>query len=299
MLIGGVRLNLAELVETIFSIRGYKLRISTETAVTLSNGDSVLVIPLGNVKLDKAALSRIAADHAGDRKVVIICVEHVEMPEPSNLEIWDRSRAERELGSAVLDILALGKESHCIMIDNSPTKMVNEDIIKPRLALEDAAKLSLKMGGAVNLELRLVPFYIIDYDCGLFIEGEAHEERIAGTLRVDGITGECSELSDNLETAPKMDWTHHKFEPRFDINAAMQKARASLVAEKTRVVEAVRDLGSAKLYEKKKLAPRGELIKLTSRGIVYWPIWHIECAQGKMTIDSATCSVLREEQFKR
>jgi|GEM_PF-2786972 len=298
-----------EVLETIFHHKNIRIQ-SNELGLLFGNNERLYLILQNNTKIEPTLFSKLETlSHShNSHKLNIITseplssniLELLENNTPQNIqniEILPKSYVAHEFGNALLDYLMKPEEGP-IKIDGSTTKQVNEVFIKPSLTLDEAKRISSKLGSVVNAELRLIPYYIIDYSTTIFDEDGQSSETISGTVRVDGITGDCSELSGEIKTAQNIDWTHHKFEPKFDSTVAIQKAKSAIIENKSRIIVREQDLGSAKVFEKKRLAPNDKDLFYNYRGIVYWPIWYFECSQGIIILDSTSSSIIHEEHFK-
>jgi hypothetical protein len=171
-------------------------------------------------------------------------------------------------------------------------------ILKPRVSKADASATAKKVIQGFRYDLELVPYYIYDYSCEALVEGRKETERSTGTIGINGLTGEGEEWSTHFDTVNHIKGAHTRLEPRIDEEGAFSKARELVINLNTKMIETVLDKDSATVIEKKKVKPKEDAVELTSRGMVYIPVWCIEGENGVMTIDASSGKILKEDLYK-
>jgi hypothetical protein len=170
-------------------------------------------------------------------------------------------------------------------------------VMRIHLSRPDAQDLSRKIE-AYNFDLQLIPYYIFDYTCELTVEGQGDVQHNNGTLGINGLTLRHEQWPTSYETVETLDLPHTRLNLRYGYSDARSTVDSAVIALNTKVVETVEERESATVIERKKVRPKEDALEISSRGIVYLPVWCIEGRNGVMIIDGASGNILKEETFK-
>ncbi|MFQ5884838.1 MAG: hypothetical protein ACE5IO_07035, partial [Thermoplasmata archaeon] len=89
-----------------------------------------------------------------------------------------------------------------------------------------------------------------------------------------------------------------KLEPKIDEKEAFQIAQNKAMELGTMEKERVRETGSARVVEKKRIKPKKEDVQIGGEGLVYLPIWCVEGTKGVIIINACTGKILRENLYR-
>lgn len=151
--------------------------------------------------------------------------------------------------------------------------------------------------GGFRQHLELVPYYVFDYSCPLYLGIELVGEE-KGRLGVNALTKKVEPWDERLEVVYALEQGHRKAEPAFGEDLAVELARREVVRMHTAEREVVREAGHATLTERKRVAPRLDDVHLNGRGTYYLPIWCIEGIHGVMIINAGTGKIISEDFYR-
>ena len=77
--------------------------------------------------------------------------------------------------------------------------------------------------------------------------------------------------------------------------AAYEQANRAVKDLHTRVVERVEERGTVTVFVKHHVKPRDGAIDITSRGLVFVPVWCIEAPGGVAVVNASTGCIVKEE----
>lgn len=274
---------------------------------------AICLIGAGEEKLLPAFLEKFKR-FRGKKLIVSI----VPLPEiaPERLDpdtvIWDREALEHEIGRTHLERM-VGDLDHGLVdelvADDYPKMMtsadikrlegaeVGERIIRPTIDSRDVKEIGMRTVGGFRQRLELVPYYIFDYSCPLYLTNELVGEE-KGSLGVNALTKKVEPWDDRLEVVFALEHGHRKAEPTFEEEVAADLAKKEIVRLHTAEREVVRDDGHVTLTERKKVAPRLDDVHLDGKGIFYLPVWCVEGIHGVMIINAGTGKIVSEDFYR-
>jgi hypothetical protein len=260
-----------------------------------------------------------AAASLRDRKgaLIVACAEDVDQPSKDGLgaagiSVWDRAGLEEEIGAAVVTHLDAEKGGLFAMLavrqieavpkDASLPLLVEEDvpgerILKPTVTADDAKEISSKTIGGYKYELELVPYYFFDYFCILKVSGIESPDKRTGVIGVNALTGEAQPWKALGEVVQDLSEPHIRLEPKIEPADAERGALERVVRLHTEEVERVTEKGHATIIDKMVVAPGHGDVTLTSKGLVYVPMWCVEGLHGVMVLNAALGKVVSEEFY--
>lgn len=226
--------------------------------------------------------------------------------------IWDREAIEHEIGRTMVEGM-LGERDHGLVdelsADDYP-KMVSpeeledvelpelgERIVKPVIDMMDVREISRQTVGGFRHRLELVPYYVFDYACALYLD----EDRVStenGTLAINALTRKVESWPGSLEVVYAIESNHRRLEPMIDLEEAKAILHREVIQRHTYEKELIRDEGSVTVIEKKVLSPKDEDVLLDPLGIYYLPIWCVEGVHGVMIINAGTGKVISEDYYR-
>ncbi|UCH87980.1 MAG: hypothetical protein JSV49_06840 [Thermoplasmata archaeon] len=252
----------------------------------------------------------------------------------SNVELWDRDDFEREIGRALLsDLPDLGGEGqadfesvvdrvsvtdetesdrHEIMVPfvlgEVPTTISGEkstevedtglNIMPPRVNRDEAKTITRKIVRSFRFDLQLVPYYIFDFACEIE-EGKRKAKKLnRGTLGINSLSNIIEEWPAEYDTVSSLDVEYTKLEPAFSAEEALDRIREAVISLNTLEVESIEDKGTAIIIEKKKIKPKEDVMEISSRGVVYMPVWCVEGSNGVIIVDATSGKIVKEDIFK-
>jgi len=274
---------------------------------------AICLIGAGEEKLLPAFLDRFKRFKG--KKLVVSIVPVPEIPPErldSNLIIWDREALAQEIGRTHLEKL-VGDSDHGLVdelvADDYPRMMtqadirklegaeVGERIIRPTIDPRDVKEIGMRSVGGFRQKLELVPYYVFDFSCPLYLGNELVDEE-KGRLGVNALTKRVEPWSDLLEVVYSLEQDHRKAKPTFDEQVAIDLAKKEVVRLHSAEREVVRDEGHVTITEKKKIAPRLDDVHLESKGLFYLPIWCVEGIHGVMIINAGTGKIVSEDFYR-
>lgn len=178
---------------------------------------------------------------------------------------------------------------------------LGEQIVIPKITLDDVTELAKYTIRGFRYELELVPYYIFEYSCETVTEGKAQgsaDERKFGLLGVNALSGEYELWKSRIDLVPQVQWTHIKLEPKIDSERASVIAHDGVVAINTKEIESVTDKGTALIMERRRVRPKEGAIFLRRKGIIYLPVWCVEGSSGIMLVNAATGKIIKEDFYK-
>ncbi|HHT75388.1 MAG TPA: hypothetical protein PLI21_07890 [Methanomassiliicoccaceae archaeon] len=242
-------------------------------------------------------------------KKVLVAIDTLPSSVLENLDrsvmLWDRQALEQELdrmdgtigGHGLVDELlsddfpSLLSEEH---LDSLQDRSVGERIVRPAVTAEAVMDMARDSIAGFQRQLQLMPYYVFDYLCPLYQDGELVGEE-SGTLSVNGLTQKVDPWPDGRELIYSMEEEHTRLDPFVTEQEAARAAIRELMRVHTFDREHVVEEDHATLTEKKRIAPREESIELDPQGIFFVPMWCIEGVHGLMVVDASTGRVVSED----
>jgi hypothetical protein len=249
------------------------------------------------------------------KKVIVSLGAIPEIP-PERLDsrvvFWDREAVEHEIGRTHLERL-VGDKDHGLVdelvADDYPRMVseadlqrlqgaeVGERIIRPTIDIQDVKEIGMRTVGGFRHRLELVPYYLFDYSCDLYLDGEKIGTE-KGRLSINGLTKKAERWGENLDVVYALEQGHRRLEPGIDVEAARNAARQEVLRLHTSEREVVRDQSHVTVKEKKKVAPREQDVVLQPQGIYYLPVWCVEGVHGVMIINAGTGKIVSEDYYR-
>jgi ribosomal protein L34 len=306
---------LAHLVTEILQAREFQTTEEDGYLLAKKGSSEVAFCLLGS--LDRAAvdgfLSRFK-DFNG--KKIIATLEPVPTSFVENLDrsvtIWDREALEHEIGRTRIEKV-MGDRDHGLvdelvaddypkivspeLLENIPEPSVGERIIRPVIGVEDVKELSRQTVAGFRHRLELVPHYVYNYICPLYM-GEEKVSVERGTLSINGLTHRVESWSEKSDLVYGLEVAHKRLEPSITVEDAKRLARRELVRVNSYDKEAVREENHVTITEKKKVSPKEDEIVLEDRGVFYIPIWCVEGVHGIMIINAGTGKIVSEDYYR-
>lgn len=247
----------------------------------------------------------------GQRVISTMCREIPEevlkTAEETGIAVWGYGTIESELGRLSLECSKLSE------VDSEPsptdkkefepeveTKVRDwgEQILMPKMSLEDVTELAKYTIRGFKYELELVPYYIFEFACEVISDGRNAGEKRNGIICVNALSGEYELWKTRFELIPELRWAHTKLEPRIDVDRAESIAYDGVIAVNTVEIENIVDRGSALIIERKKMRPKEGAVSIRNKGIVYLPVWCIEGSRGIMLVNAVSKKIIKEEIYK-
>jgi hypothetical protein len=249
------------------------------------------------------------------KKVLVTLASVPEIPPDkldSQLVIWDREAVKQEVGRTHLERL-MGDKDHGLIdelvADDYPRMVteadlqklqgaeVGERIIRPTIDIQDVKEIGMRTVGGFRHRLELVPYYVYEYTCDLFIDGEKVGAE-KGRVSVNGLTKKAEPWAENLDVVYALEQGHRRLDATVDGSTAESLARQEIVRMHTSETERVHDHEHVTVKEKKRVAPREQSIALHELGIYYLPVWCVEGVHGVMIINAGTGKIISEDYYR-
>jgi hypothetical protein len=254
------------------------------------------------------------ADFGGQRVIATLSgsvpADVLKLAEENGIAVWHRGVIESELGRLVMKGLA-GEpgttgdsgdsadmaESRVPSMETA-VKDWGEQIVRPKITLDDVTELAKYTIRGFRYELELVPYYIYEFSCEVVVDGKDAGKQRLGLIGVNALSGDFELWKTRFELVPDMQWAHTKLEPKIDAERAEGLAHDGVISLNTSEVESVVDKGTALIIEKKKIRPREGAITLRRMGLVYLPVWCVEGSSGIMIVNAVTGKIIKEDFYK-
>jgi hypothetical protein len=250
-------------------------------------------------------------DFRGQRVVATLLasipMDVIKLAEEHGIAVWDRNTLESEAGRLVMKELIEKEDAEPAeeTVGYSPepsmeTKVKDwgEQIVKPRITMEDVTELAKYTIRGFRYELELVPYYIFEFTCDVVTDGKDACDRKFGLVGVNALNGESEQWKTRFELVPELQWTHTKLEPKIDVEKSEHIAREGVVSINSSDIEHVSDKGTALIIEKKKVRPKEGAVALKRKGLVYLPVWCVEGSNGVMLVNAVTGKIIKEDFYK-
>jgi len=313
--LGALVTSLKDFVTEILGSRGFVIS-ERDPFLLAKKGEvevAICLIGAGEEKLLLAFLD--SHKRFQGKKLVVSLVPVPEIPPErldSDLIIWDRGALEQEIGRTHLEKLVGDSDRGLVdelVADDYPRMMtqadvrklegaeVGERIIRPTIDSRDVKEIGMRTVGGFRQKLELVPYYIFNYTCPLYIGDELVGEE-EGRVGVNALTKRVEPWDDALEVVYSLEQDHRKGKPAFDEEYARSLAVKEVVRLHTSEREVVRDEGHVTITEKKTIAPRLDDVHIEGKGILYLPIWCVEGIHGVMIINAGTGKIVSEDFYR-
>ena len=178
----------------------------------------------------------------------------------------------------------------------------NEMILAPVVGLEAAAKLAQgRVKHAFKYDLQLVPYYLFDFEVEVVPEkeeaiGKKRPYKAHGTVGVNALTEEVERWTRKSHFMKNIDTAHMKLEPKIGEDNARKAALEFVIELNTRVIQEKQEKKHVTVFEKKKVKPKADAVKLERVALVYLPVWGIVGTNGVVVIDATSGEVVREDK---
>jgi hypothetical protein len=177
----------------------------------------------------------------------------------------------------------------------------NEMILTPVVGLEAAAKLAQnRVKHAFKYDLQLVPYYLFDFECEVVLEkDEGHGKKpykAEGTVGVNALTEEVERWTRRSQFVRNLDTAHMKLEPKVAEDVARKAATEFIIDLNTRVIEEKQEKRHVTVFEKKKVRPKADAVKVDLIALIYLPVWGVVGTNGVVVIDATSGEVVREDK---
>jgi hypothetical protein len=182
------------------------------------------------------------------------------------------------------------------------TLVEDEMILTPVVGLEAAAKLAQsKIKHAFKYDLQLIPYYLFDFECEVVLEkddgkGKTKPYKANGTVGVNALTHEVERWTRKSQFTRNIDTAHTKLEPKVGEDDAKKAATEFVIELNTRVIQERSEKRHVTVFEKKKVRPKADAVKLERIALVYLPVWGVVGTNGVVVIDATSGEVVREDQ---
>jgi len=302
-------------VTEVLQSRGFKVA-EQEPFLLAKKGEvevAICLIGAGEERLLPAFLDKFKRFKG--TKLIVSLVPVPEIPPEKldgNVIVWDREALAHEIGRTHLERLVGDRDDGLVdelVADDYPKLMtqadlgklegaeVGERIIRPTVDSRDVKEIGMRTVGGYRQKLELVPYYVFDFSCPLYIGDELVGEE-KGRLGVNALTKRVEPWNEMLEVVYSLEQDHRKAKPTFDEQVAIDLAKKEVVRLHSGEREVVRDEGQVTITEKKKVAPRPDDVHLESKGIFYLPIWCVEGIHGVMIINAGTGKIVSEDFYR-
>jgi hypothetical protein len=311
--------TLADMVKKILRSYSYNVLEDREGDLFVARKDERLIM-VGTGPEDNASLGDYingflssTSDFKGQRVVATLAYpvpdNVLKLADEQGVAIWDHRTLESELGRLSMkdisqDEYKPDEGEYTPQIDDFTPSMETkvkdwgEQIMRPKLTLDDMTELAKYTIRGFRYELEVVPYYVFEYSCEIVIDGKAGGERKLGLIGVNALSGDYELWKTRFELVPELQWAHTKLEPKLDGEKAEHIARDGVNTEHTNEVENVVDRGTALIMEKRKVQPKEGSVLLRRKGLIYLPVWCAEGSNGVMLVNAVTGKIIKEDFYK-
>ncbi len=217
-------------------------------------------------------------------------------PKSEGITVLDRTELEDEIVQVLMGRKKARETVLAAFFAGSLDEELQEAMAKPIVEREEVVEIGSKTVEGFNYILDLVPYFVFGYHSVVELgEGEVHETK--GVIGVNALTESPEVWTEDFERVDSLEYFDRKLEPKIDEREAFQIAQNEAMELGTMEKERVKETGSARVVEKKRIKPKKEDIQIEGGGLVYLPIWCVEGTKGVIIINACTGKILRENLY--
>jgi hypothetical protein len=328
--------SIYDLVQKMFTYYGFDFKGHIEEGYAVAHKGSIKVIIAMKRRYVDQSDMKFFADilvNEGAEKGIFIALtnfsdEAMKVADKHRILMWDRERFEGELGKVILaeaeglkrdrgeelfeqvlglfDIARLskaagkGKEGE-LGIDVEPMVTVslveNEMILTPVVGLEAASTLGKRrIKHAFKYDLQLIPYYLFEYHVEFLDEEDGKPGEDHGTIGINALTEEPERWTRQASFTKKIDMAHTKLEPKITDEEAKRIVTDYVIDLSTRTMEYKEEKSHVTVFERKKVRPKEDAVKIAELGLIYLPVWGVVGTNGVVIIDATSGEVLKEDK---
>jgi hypothetical protein len=311
--------TLKEMVRKILKSYSYEVVEDRDGGIFVAKKEDRLIMvcaaPDGDAELAESARQFVSstADFKGQRVIATLSAsvpqEIIIFAEESGVALWNHGVIESELGRLMMRAFVEKEQADAVEDDiddvekfepslDTRVRDWGEQIVNPRITLEDVTELAKYTIRGFRYELELVPYYIFEYFCDVVVDGHDAGEKRVGLIGVNALSGDYEQWKTRFGLVPELQWAHTKLEPKIDGEKAEHVAHEGVVSLNTSERENVVDRGTALIIEKRKVRPKEGAVILKRKGLVYLPVWCVEGSNGIMLVNAVTGKIIKEDFYK-
>lgn len=191
-----------------------------------------------------------------------------------------------------MDFSRIEKINESVPGDNS----VSGQTIKPEILITSLPDICQEVGKLVVSQMELIPYFLYAYTCTNLIEGEAGGRENRGLVAVNGVTCEVEEWEPGFTITREMSMDYIRLVPRVDATIAEKMAYNGVIQINTSIKSVTTESNGVQRNGMVKSYPDPSMIKLESKGIYYFPHWHVKGEIGSMLVDAVNGIVISSQR---
>jgi hypothetical protein len=313
--------SIYDLIQRMFLYYGFDFKGHLKEGYAVAHKGSIKVlIALKRRYVDQDDMKFFAdlLAHEGAEKGIFIALtnysdEAQKVADKHHILMWDRERFEGELGKVILaeaeglkrdrgeelfeQVLGLfdidkgkGEVEEGLEDDFqedgqdmgplvSVSLIENEMILTPVVGIEAASKLAQRrIKHSFKHDLQLIPYYLFEYEVDVNVGSGSGPKESHGMVAVNALTEEVER------------WTRTS-----SFTKKIEMATDFVIDLNTAIMEYKEEKSHVTVFERKKVKPKEDAIKIAELGLVFLPVWGVVGTNGVVVIDATSGEVLKED----
>jgi len=257
---------------------------------------------------------------------IIICLEDFSQDvmrygEIHNIELWGRKELAMNIGEYFLELYEkdeenmsdfpiFSKDEEEIGIEVEEFETNDDDgipifleeirsggeekIILPEISREEA-KIKSKDIGGFRCEMRLLPYYLVEYKTEVIKEGDYNTQEVSGFIAVNAISKQYEIWKSSFKTTTDLNEKYSILQSDISDQKIMDIVKKAIIKERTEEIEeTVVEDSTATIIEKVKIRPIEDTIQINILNKYYMPLWYVEGVNGRKIINAVSGYVERD-----
>lgn len=183
---------------------------------------------------------------------------------------------------------------HSSSVQNTPSQR-RQLIITPKIQLPDLPSLCSAITPLTNSQMELIPYFLFAYSCTTIEEGSGVRKPRTGLMAVNGVTMGVEEWEAGFSTINELPMDYIRLDPRTDQKVARDLALNGIVKVTTRVLKVKAEENGSIVHVTRKIFPDTSSIRLTPKGIYFFPHWHVRSDTGSMFVDAVNGEIISKQ----
>lgn len=196
------------------------------------------------------------------------------------------------INPANVDLSMIEKINELVPKDNS----VSGQTIKPEILITNLPDICRVVGKLVVSQMELIPYFLYEFSCTNLIEGEAGGRENRGLVAVNGVTCEVEEWEPGFTVTRELSMDYIRLVPRVDATIAGKMAYNGVIQINTSIKSVTTESNGVQRNGTVRSYPDPSTIKLESKGIYYFPHWHVKGEIGSMLVDAVNGIVISSQR---
>ena len=230
------------------------------------------------------------------------------------IDIWDHEKLAKNIGEYFLELferddekldefsifsededmgieveeIELKSDEDEIPIFLEQSHSTSEKIIKPEISSKEAKIKSRDIGG-FRCEMKLLPYYLVEYRTEVIKEGDYNTQEVSGFIAVNAISKQYEVWKRSFETLTDLNEKYTTLQADISEKRIKEIVKKAIIKERTEEIEeTVVEDSTATIIEKIRIKPIEDTIKIDIVGKYYMPLWYVEGVNGSKIINAVS-----------